>query len=394
MFSFAAPELPNEKPWDLPLPDRIRMLRKQRTRVAYFYAHPDSSTFRYRAYSMVEALNLSDRGVSASWFHEGDGRHLLPLMREIDVLVLCRASYNSFVDGLASIAHAYGAKVLYDVDDLVFESKYVPLLVSSLDQWRGSSPMDEESMWQFWYGYVGRIRAAMSLADETITTTTLLSAKAEESVGKRSWIVPNFMCQAQIDFSNQLVAHRDATGVPRTESMHLGYFSGTPTHNRDLRVAAPAIMELLDCWPELRVRVVGFIEWERSGFSHFRDRFDFEPLVGFLDLQRLIAETEINLAPLQENVFTNCKSELKYFDAAAVAIPTLASHTSPMAAAIDSGTTGVLVRADEWFDSLNEMVRDYETTGRAIGWSAYRAAHDQYRGAAQVEAVLDALGLR
>jgi hypothetical protein len=56
-----------------------------------------------------------------------------------------------------------------------------------------------------------------------------------------------------------------------------------------------------------------------------KDRIEVVPLQDFINLQRSIVEVEIHIAPLQDNVFTNCKSDLKFFDAAICGILTLAS---------------------------------------------------------------------
>ena len=58
--------------------------------------------------------------------------------------------------------------------------------------------------------------------------------------------------------------------------------------------------------------------------------------------QRLIAEVEINISPLKENQFTNCKSELKFFEAAACGTLTLASPTYAFKKSIVHGVTGFL----------------------------------------------------
>ncbi len=45
-------------------------------------------------------------------------------------------------------------------------------------------------------------------------------------------------------------------------------------------------------------------------------RITFAPFVDFVELQRLIAEVDVNIFPLVQNTFTNCKSQLKFFEAA------------------------------------------------------------------------------
>ena len=159
----------------------------------------------------------------------------------------------------------------------------------------------------------------------------------------------------------------------------VGYFSGSPTHTRDFAIAAPALAHLLGTDPDVRVRVVGYLD-ETGPLRQFKDRVEILPHMNYLHLQRAIAEVEVNIAPLQENAFTNCKSELKFFEAAAVGTWTIASPTSTFRAAIDDGRSGRLARAHEWDAALAEAV------GLARDTSAYadsaeaaaRYAHDTY----------------
>src|SRR5262249_46403433 len=73
-----------------------------------------------------------------------------------------------------------------------------------------------------------------------------------------------------------------------------------------------------------------------------------------------IARTAINLAPLEVgNAFCEAKSELKYFEAASVRVPTIASPTEPFAAAITHGVNGFLAnRTEEWYHCLTRLVTD------------------------------------
>ena len=95
---------------------------------------------------------------------------------------------------------------------------------------------------------------------------------------------------------------------------HVGYFSGSPSHARDFAIAAPAIARLMRADPRVVLRVVGFFD-PHPQLAALRDRIEVAPLQDFINLQRSIAEVEINIAPLQDNVFTNCKSDRRFFEA-------------------------------------------------------------------------------
>jgi hypothetical protein len=73
-----------------------------------------------------------------------------------------------------------------------------------------------------------------------------------------------------------------------------------------------------------------------------------------------MARFDINLAPLEPgNPFCDAKSELKYFEAALVEVPTIASPTGPMRRAIRDGETGFLAASeDDWHRALIALVDD------------------------------------
>src|SRR4029078_12926471 len=84
----------------------------------------------------------------------------------------------------------------------------------------------------------------------------------------------------------------------------------------------------------------------------YGDRVEFYPVQDPINLQRLSAETEINIAHMQNNLFTNCKSELKYFEAAVAGTLTVATPTYTFSRAIVDGENGFLANAFEWNDKL------------------------------------------
>ncbi len=380
-------------PWLQPLADRVRVLRQRGTRVAYYFHQPDNSTFRFRAYAMAQTLNASGLDVSASYFHDADRDVLPELMDEVDVLVVVRSKYTARLDHLISVARSRRVRVLFDCDDLVFEPSMAAMITSTLDQdMRHDSPEGDE-LWNVWFGYLSRLRTTMQLCDGFISTNQLLVDEARAITGLPGAVVPNFMTSEQVDYSISLAEARAANEGRRDGRLHIGYFSGTPTHNKDFAIVHGALRDILLAHPEVVIRLVGYLELKGTALSAFADRIEWVPFTDFLNLQRLIAETEVNIAPLQDNRFTNCKSELKFFDAGAVGIPTLASPTFTARQSIVDGVTGRLVANQEWHSAIEEIVTDYEGLGRAMGSAAYQAVHARYQPAQQVPAILAALGL-
>lgn len=76
------------------------------------------------------------------------------------------------------------------------------------------------------------------------------------------------------------------------------------------------------------------------------------PFVDWKKLPSLIAEVDINLAPLEQSIFNEAKSENKWVEAALVKVPTVASNVGAFQRMIVSGETGILCDTEEeWVES-------------------------------------------
>jgi glycosyltransferase involved in cell wall biosynthesis len=96
--------------------------------------------------------------------------------------------------------------------------------------------------------------------------------------------------------------------------------------------------------------------------------------------------------PLQANDFTNCKSELKYFEAAVVGTMSIASPSYTYAAAIRDGENGYLAKAQEW-RSVIETAIENKSSWPALIANAREDARSKYAWFNQRETILAALQL-
>jgi glycosyltransferase involved in cell wall biosynthesis len=341
-------------PWDWSFADRLKRLSKGDRRIAYFYEKPDNSTFRYRVYNMIQALDAPASGSTASFFCSADLDRMQAVIEIADVLVVCRARYTPEIDRLICSMQSKGKKVFFDVDDLIFDPSYVNLVLSSLDQ-----DTSQPEVWNQGFGWVGRIGATLRLCDAALATNFYLAEKINEFSGKETRVIPNFLNQEQIQMSDRIFRAKSANGFRRTGPLSIGYFSGSPTHNKDFGIVTSALGEILDRYRNVSLRLAGHIDLRDELLDH-RSRMEFIPFQDFINLQSAIGSTEINIVPLQDNAFTNCKSELKYFEAAAVGTVTIASPTYTFARAIDHGKNGYLANSYEWFDQLQEVIESID----------------------------------
>lgn len=334
MFVELPGPIEHQDPWVLSAESRFQRLMRGKFRIAYFYERPDNSTFRYRIHNMIEVIEAKWPEASAEYFALADGAYLDKVADAADVVVICRARYSDGLNRFVRRAKRRGIPVIFDVDDLVFDTRYVHLIMHTLDQ-TGTSEQD----WDFWFAYIGRIGATLRLCDRAITTNAHLAERIADFAGIETAIIPNFMNASQLDYSRAVQAAKQQSGFMRDASLHIGYFSGSPTHAKDFALTETALAKILHRYPQTRVRMVGYLE-PAGPLLAYQDRIDREPFHDYVNLQRLIGATEINIAPLQDNLFTNCKSELKYFEAAIVGTATIASPTYTFLRAIRPGDNG------------------------------------------------------
>jgi glycosyltransferase involved in cell wall biosynthesis len=127
-------------------------------------------------------------------------------------------------------------------------------------------------------------------------------------------------------------------------------------------MAEEGLHHVLSRFPRARLRIAGYLDPPES-LGLYRDRIDRLPFMDFLGLQKAISEVSLNISPLQHNAFSYSKSELKYFEAAAAGVLTVASPVPVFTAAITHGHNGYLADALEWpevFDrALSASVEDH-----------------------------------
>jgi glycosyltransferase involved in cell wall biosynthesis len=382
MYSLSTPQVPYAAPWEQALEERLRMLARGRRRVAYYYERANDSTFRYRAYNMVQALTADEDGeIGASYFFRDDLGHIDRIADLADVLVICRSCYEYAIGQLLARFRARGKPVYFDIDDFVFNSDYTHLIMNTLAV--ETNEVREWREWPHWFQYIAGLGATLRACDGGITTNDFLAARMQEFSGKPVRIVPNFMNREQLALSDRVYEEKRERQFSGDGPIVVGYFSGSPSHNLDFAIIESALVDLLEADERVRLMMVGYIQ-PGPNLARFADRILRQPFHDFVNLQRLVGSVEFNLMPLQSNAFTDSKSELKYFEAAAVGTVSVASPSHTYAGCIRDGHNGFIARAHEWSRRLSEVISrltDYPAIATAAredavnryGWKTQRA---------------------
>jgi glycosyltransferase involved in cell wall biosynthesis len=296
-------------------------------------------------------------------------------------LIVCRSRYSLQLAHLISMFKARGKKVHFDIDDLVFDSQYVPLVLHSL-----SLDLNNNQHLTDWFGYCARMGEVLRMADSAICTNSFLAEKIAHFHSIPVHVIPNFMNQAQLEYSEKIVSIKACT-LSKANDFTLGYFSGSPSHWHDFEIIEDTLVNLFRKYKHVRLTLVGYIK-ASSKLNGFRERIDYYPFHNYVALQKLIAQVDVNLVPLQINDFTNCKSELKYFEASIVKTLTVASNAFTYLNAIRDGQNGKICLAHQWFDVLSAIIEGssaysrytdtaYDHSKQCYSWKNQYAALDR-----------------
>jgi len=386
MFVFDTPPTAYADPWKSSFDERFAALNKGQFRIAYLYEKPDSGTFRYRVYNMIQVLLEFDRRISAAYFTESEFEHLSTIVDLADLIVLCRTRYNDRVSRIIIKARNQGKKVFFDIDDLLFDVRYAHLMLRTIDE----NLRDLHGVWDGWFASFARMGLAMQMSERIITTNAYLASKISEWTTNPVDIVPNFLNKEQMQVSERIYDQKKRNGFARSGQLCLGYFSGSPTHNKDFEIVSGLLAHALEQDPRFTVRIVGYLELT-GPIANYKSRIEFLPMQNFVSLQRLIGQVEVNLMPSQENAFTNCKSELKYFEAAIVGTLSIASPTFTYAKAIRDGENGYLAQSFEWSHRLARLLESVDSSYAEMAECAFDDSVRKYAWSQQAKLIENVL---
>lgn len=333
---------------------------------------------RYRCDHLAE--QLESLGVSAETAVQGE----VDLIEALDcfaVFVLHRVAHDRKVDWFLRKARDRGALVLFDTDDWVFDPEAHRFIDTA-----GMSERDQ----QIYRNGLDRYRETIARTDGMIVSTTTLADLAS-GLQKDVRVLPNVVSREMEELATAARAGTSArrAGGGEGATVTLGYLSGTPTHRKDFAVAEAAIEWALETHPHVRLLTVGHID-VAARFSRFGDRFQHVPLMPWQRLADTLSRIDVNLAPLESNnPFTASKSAIKFFEAALVGVPTIATPTPDFRRTIDHGENGWLADSDaEWREGLGQLIGDPQRI-REVGENARDKVLGHYTTHRQASTALD-----
>jgi glycosyltransferase involved in cell wall biosynthesis len=339
--------------------------------------HHVPQCIRYRIDQKVEQLQAASYSVTTTdWTMPADALKNLPWH---DIVIFYRVPATPEVIELMAAAQAHGKCVFYEIDDLLFDTEYP----HSIDTFGGQVDVIQYNGLQ---QGMATMRAAATLCDYGIASTRPLQELLAPLVRQRKC----FLHRNGLDRQN--IASSEVRQGEIKNYVNLFYGSGTKSHNSDfLQEVLSAVARLLTENPNLKLTVVGYLELPDEFLRRYRSQI---LLLGHVkDVQAYwsyLSVSDINIAVLTPDRITDCKSELKWVEAATYAVPSVVSATANYIDIIKPRVDGLIAHSPaDWYEQLNYLVHD-ASARRRIGQAARVRVYKDY-SIAQLSANIDSI---
>jgi glycosyltransferase involved in cell wall biosynthesis len=310
---------------------------------------------------------LQTQGVNAQWFSKSHVEAFENALPFADAAIFYRVPATPQIVDVIRYARSIGKLTFYDIDDLIFDSEHYP------------EPFEAYANLISWQQYSGLVagselfRLAMRECDYGIASTVPLADRvAREVLTGDSIVVANSLGESH------RVAQLNSVRLP-DRNVRLFYGSGTLAHKQDFAdFARLVLVPLLAKHSRLLLTLVGtfpdlpILDHFRSRIERYPPTWDFERFLGYL------SKADINIAVLSPGTFNDCKSEIKWMEAAIFGIPSVLSRTRTHELTTEHGKTALLCGSnEEWLDALDQLIGDGNLR-RSIGSAAKDVVMAQY----------------
>jgi glycosyltransferase involved in cell wall biosynthesis/cytochrome c-type biogenesis protein CcmH/NrfG len=270
---------------------------------------------------------------------------------------------------IAAIARSrtLGLTTYYDIDDLLFTNDFP----DSFESYGGLIRLDEHIGLRLG---IPLYHQAIALCDYGIASTAPLAVEmAKLTVSGKAFVHRNA-------FSEKHELYASSMPEPHAKGqVVIFYGSGTKAHGEDFeQLVVPALIEMVNRYGDrIKIVLAGYVIITEL-LASIRDNLEILDINWEIDeYWAVLRSADINIAVLKQSHMTDCKSEIKWMEAAMLGVPSVVSNTSTYREVIEPRVTGLLCdTTEEWVSALDLLIRDDALRYR-MGLKAWqRVRHD------------------
>ena len=314
----------------------------------------DYAPVRYRVFFQKEQLESQGVSVDVIYYEDMNVEHV----DRYDVFIFHRVPFLKELGLCTEKIKQQNKMCIYDIDDLIFEKE----LVMGKYEVKEMSDIERER----YFDGIERNLKLLQLCDFGMASTETIATHMRKYID-HVFVQRNGFSEELLQYSQQVSARKQES----KNEIIVGYFSGSATHDDDLKMIAQPLARILRKYSHVRLLIGGSITIPKA-LQKYSLQIKRQKFVPWKKLPEIIATVDINIVPLTDTVFNNAKSEIKYTEAALVKVPTVASGSDSFVHAIAHGQTGFIAKTQkEWFDYMEQLICD-AVLRKKVGMHAFK----------------------
>ncbi|AOX20693.1 hypothetical protein A0U90_10815 [Kozakia baliensis] len=142
------------------------------------------------------------------------------------------------------------------------------------------------------------------------------------------------------------------------EAIYICYGSGSRAHDVDFKEVQSGLIAAMKAEPRLRLRIIGSLTLSNA-FESLQERIETISELSYAEYLSVLADSDIAIAPLEDTLFNDCKSNIKFLEASIVGVASVCSPANAFENVVRDGENGFLASsASVWQERLLALAQD------------------------------------
>jgi glycosyltransferase involved in cell wall biosynthesis len=303
--------------------------------------------------TITPALDFEKIDVEMRPFESNPGQYISELNKlfEIADIVVTHAAHNlEFMCTLEALKQTHKKPMILELDDNPFEIDENHYAFKNI----GIGSQNERNVFDM-----------LNFCDAVICSTEYLKDTVQ-LYNHNAYVIPN-----AINFN----IWDNLTKTKNDKQLTIGW-AGANGHKKDLKLISEVLIRILERNKHVIVKT---LHGAKDLIKHERFIND-NTWTNILKYPQKFADMgfDIGLAPLWDNEFNRCKSNLRYLEMSALKIPVIASNVEPYKKSITDGVDGLIAKSKKDFIDKIQFLIDNEDERYIIGYTAYQNIKDNW----------------
>ena len=282
-------------------------------------------------------------------------------MQNASTIIFYRIPFSKLTESYLDEALRLKLKIGYDIDDPIFDKE----IYSQNTNLNFLDKGEKKQLIKNAKHYASILRQC----DFVTTSTPFMKEILHKYTKGNVYIWRNLMDAQSLNAAK--VAMQLAERNTDPNKFVLGYMSGSRAHEADFEIVIDAIETILDKYSQVDFYIVGYAKLAKSLSKKFGKRVIHIEFSEYYAYMASFLKFDLNIIPLVQNQFNECKSAIRYLESSLLEVPSLVTYIGDFKHIIKHKETGIFVYKNttaEWVSTIEWSIENKEnlhTIGKA-----------------------------